>query len=861
LKVGATITAINNANNNGKTYAQAKSEAENAYKEAKNKLDYIKKNGNKYTKGEYDDAFEDFKKKEKEAQDLGVITAQKNNSRLNDRLKNEAQKRQDAIQRLAEIEKQKAVEMQRFNLDMRQREIDIIDDSFNKRRLQLELNYSKELQTIREFELNKVKEQQEIEKEQWVKDGSKGTFKPKTTSVEQLPQDVKEQAERLTKAATDAYNKGIEDMKTDSMKALADENLRLASALTKQLADIRRNYAERIKAAEGNTELIKALEIKRDKEITNAYIDNRIKQIAIDKDFAIRRLQLSKDSYLWEADFNNDILLLKKKAAENTLTALEEKYRNAPTDELANEIADVKLQIDELNKSLEEIPIKKLDEMVAGFQKVTDALGKLDGTLGEIFQNLGNVVGSVKQSFDIANKDTISMSDYANQASTAISGIVDIINMVSSASAKRKQAEQEFYKNQIALAHEYALALNEQLRIQSEISGSGFVTDYAGKINDGFNALTDATNKYQEALGKLSEGKAKIDLRNAIDWKNVWKGAASGAAVGAAVGSIIPGIGTAVVGIIGGVAGLVGGLIGGIFGKKKKEIYGGLLDVFPELVDGAGNLNKELAQTLINTNQVDDNTKQLIQNALEWADAIKEANKQIKEVVTDLAGDLGNSLKKSIIDAWKAGEDASKNMFDAASKSLEGFVENMLYSTIFSDVFNQFQQDLIDSLNPASGDGDIIDDFDRLMANMDSLDDMYIALMDSIQKRAGDKGYKLWQDDNTQRKASEKGVQTMTQDSALEMNGRLTGIQSHTFEMNESLKNLVACRTENNVIASDIRNGMTLLATNSERILNHLAGIEGNTEFCRRLDGMDNDLRTVKNSVDDILLKGIKIRA
>jgi len=778
-----------------------------------------------------------------------------NKPKTGDKYNNELQKRLDAEKRLTEIEQQMALERERFNLDMRQRETDLMDESYDKRYRQLILNQDKELQAVKEFEQDKLKEQQKIEEEQWKKNGSVGTFKPATISVEQLPEDVKKQSEQMTKAARATYNKGIEEIKKDSIRALEEESMRLASALTEQLYEIRKNYADQIKAAQGNAALIKALEENRDKEIANTYSENRIKMIEFDKNIALKKTELSKNTYLWEADYQKKILEIQKQAAKDTLNELENELANSPlNEELKNKIKEVKLQIDELNQSLEKIPTQKLQEMLSGLQKVTNSLGGLGGELGDVFSSISSSIDNIKVAFS----DTASTTD---QVSAAISGIVDIINMVSSASAKRKQVEQEFYKNQIALAHEYTLALNEQLRTQSEISGSGFLTDYAGKINDGFNALTDATKNYQEALGKLSEGKAKVDLRNAIDWGATWKATGQGAAVGAAIGSmIVPVIGTA----IGAVVGAIGGFFVGLFGsKKKKDVTSGLLDVFPELVDSAGNLNKELAQTLINTDQVDEKTKQLIQNALDWADAVEEANKQIKEIVTDLAGDLGNNLKKSIIDAWKAGEDASKNMFDAASKSLEGFVEDLLYSTIFSDVFKQFQQDLVDSLNPDTGDGinGVVDGYDRLMDNMDRLDDYYIALLDAIKKRAGERGFDMWKpDDASERKASAKGFESMSQDSANELNGRFTSIQAHTFEMNENLKVIVTANIESNIIASDIKNGMSILTANSERILNHLAGIENNTKYCERLEGIGNDMRAVKCGIDDINLKGVNIR-
>ena len=149
--------------------------------------------------------------------------------------------------------------------------------------------------------------------------------------------------------------------------------------------------------------------------------------------------------------------------------------------------------------------------------------------------------------------------------------------------------------------------------------------------------MSDASTKYNEAMDKLAEGRAKIDQKNAVDWGKVGSGAASGAAIGATVGSVVPVIGNAVGAVVGGVVGAVVGLFGG---KKKKDLYGGLLDVYPELVDGQENLNKELAEQLIATNQLDAKTKQLVENALDWENALDEARGQIRDITVELAGDL-----------------------------------------------------------------------------------------------------------------------------------------------------------------------------------------------------------------------------
>jgi hypothetical protein len=640
---------------------------------------------------------------------------------------------------------------------------------------------------------------------------------------------IKQQREELAKSTEETDP--LKSEKEEIIDKQEEDVVKKQEETTKQLIAEYSNYTDKVIMLELElTNDLQLLEAKRAKATTEAdkqaiddIIKNRKQMYNEDKANllsagyeATRKLidlgqdkellNISKKAFTWEADRTKAMLETQKQAAQRTLEELQQMQKEAPTEEIAAEIEQLKLKIEELNAELEKMPNEKFQEMLSGFQKITGALGNLDGEVGEIFSSISSEIGNLKVAFD----DTASKTD---KISAGISGIVDIINMVSSASAERKRVEKEFYKNQIALVHEYALALNEQLRLQSELAGSGFVTNYAGKIEDGFNALSHATAQYQDALGKLNEGKAKVSLRNAVDWGNVGKGAAAGAAAGAAIGSVVPVIGTAIGAIVGGIGGAVTGLFGG---KKKKEQYGGLLEVFPELVDDAGNLNKELAESIINTNQVDDKTKQLIQNALDWADAVEEANKQIKEIVTDLAGDLGNSIKTAMIDAWKAGEDSSKKMFEAASQSLEKFIEDLVYSTIFSDIFDEFADRLAKSLSP-TGDGDIVDDYDYLMDKLDERDDLYLASLEAIRNRAKQRGFDLWTpDEDANKPTSLSGaIKGASQESIDLLAGQTNAVRVNQVESIEILRNSLI--------------QLTMINANTSKANQHLEKIEKNT--------------------------------
>ena len=670
-----------------------------------------------------------------------------------------------------------------------------MEEGAEKRIAEINAGYDKEIDAIEK----KLKEIDELE--------SKARRDGNFTEKDKKNTDAARQS--LTDSKTAAGQKrdvGIQNVLKDSKKEIQSmwdgiyDNMR--SSLQKELVEIERSYDEKKNIIIKNTldatdreVQLRELAANKQREINVATINDERSRLSVRKDIETEKQKLANKTYLFEADKAEALLKIEKKAAEEEL-ALLEKLRAEGVQGLGDEIELLIEKIKAMNSELEKMPANKFSEGIGFLKSFSEGMSGLSGEIGSIFGEVSEGIGNIQTAFS----DSASAQD---KFSAGLNGIISIVNMLSAASQQRKRVEKEFYQNAIAFAHEYALALNEQLRMQSEVNGSGFITDYAGKISDSFAAMNEATDKYYESISKLGDGKVKIKLRDSVDWGAVGKGAVGGAAAGAVIGSVVPVIGNAIGAAVGG---LIGGIAGFFGGKKKKNEYGGLLDIFPELVDSAGNLNKELAQTLINTKQTDDETAQLLQNAIEWADAVEEANKQVREIVVDLSGSLGNDLKTAIVDAWKAGEDASKSMFDAANKSLEGFIENLLYSVIFADLFKDFEDRLVESLAPG-GDGNIIDDYAWFIGEMDKRDEAYTSQLGALKEYAKGKGFNLWEPDNSQE--AKKGLfQTMSQDTGTDLLGQFVAFRIHTADIHGLMVNM---EKENKIVTS------------------HLAAIEKNT--------------------------------
>ena len=562
--------------------------------------------------------------------------------------------------------------------------------------------------------------------------------------------------------------------------SLLDRQIQLKTAYNEDVLALERELS-RSTNAEEQARIRRTLATRKEaytQELAQLLTASREEQrslIDIEQESALQIISARK--FLWETDREAAAAKVRQLALKKELELLRQVQAIAPTAQVEQEIKRITLALQALGIQIDTLKEKKLQEIFNGIEKIAGALSGVGGELGSVMSAISSSIGTLRTAFD-------SKAGSVDKLSAGLSGIVGIIGMISSASEQRKEKEREFYQNQIALVHEYALALNEVLRTKANLSGGGFIEDYTGKIKSSFDALTDASKNYREAISKLADGRVKTGLRNAIDMGNVAKGAGLGAAAGAAIGSVVPVIGTAIGAVVGGVVGLFSGIFGG---KKKKEVYGGLLQTFPELVSATGELNTELAKSLISTNKLDATTKQLLQNALAWEEAQKKASEQVDEVIKSLAGDVGNTLRTALVESWKAGEDGSRRMFEAAEQSMEKFVEQMLYSLIFSDTFSKFRDRLKKSLSP-DGDGNVIDDYKWLMEQMQSGKKSFTQALDQLKKAGLQEGFDLF-NPSSQKQQAKPGdaFKALTQEQGSKLEGLFTAGQMHWASIDKTL--------------------------------------------------------------------------
>lgn len=524
-------------------------------------------------------------------------------------------------------------------------------------------------------------------------------------------------------------------------QALATESAKQKKLFDEQLANLKSYEEERKLIIEKYQALISQALSNGDKDAVEKFKQEQDRQLEALDDAQVKKLK----SYtaLFEGIKN-----LSKEAAKKVIS---DAKKLLEIQGISAELkAKILKQIAEAEKLLNSTNLDDIYKIAGAIGSLGQSLANLGDSLGNsALSDAGNLLSGLASGVDglltVFDKD----SSTADKVTAGIQGVINLVGMFASAAAKRKAAEEAYYLSVIGFQNEYNLALNEQIRLQSILDENVFIKDYEGRVKDALESIKAANEEYQKSIDKLIDvGKVKIGQRNAVDFGNVGSGAANGALVGAAVGSVVPVIGT----VVGAIGGAILGAIGGIFGgKKKKDRYADILKEYPELIqkskNGVRKLNVELAQSLIDHELINKETKLVLENILDWQKQLEEARKQIKEVISELTGSLSNDLRDNLVEAFTAGENAAIKMGDTVDKVLENILSNLVFNNVFGGVFDDLQAQMAASFD-IGGDGSWVDDFSRFFAQANALTGDFNDALAAAQQEAANFGFDIFKKDN-----------------------------------------------------------------------------------------------------------------
>jgi tape measure domain-containing protein len=694
-------------------------------------------------------------------------------------------------------------------IDIQQGLIDAMADGAQRSRAQAELDHVKRLNDLASYKADQLKAYNEANGGIDAKTGLKTK-----AYTDQLPIDDQLQIDKLIvnsenkkAAAIEAINK----KEVDDLKKLQDEILdyRL-SGIEKEKRAVKQKYDELARLARekdpGNEDVQREIEQLRKK--ANAEIDNKyaLDQLDFQEQIENRKAAISTNN---EEELQKKLFEIWARYQRAKINAL----RNStdPKDVEQAAIMQADLDAETKNYGLEQED-KLRKSILSSATRLVEGVRQFNGGLADslgLALNLGDTLSKAFRGKEMSKEDA---------ASSIIGGAIDMISMFANQAQENKRVMREYYASIISQQQQYNLLLNEQLRLNSDVEGSVFLTDFVGRIKDGALAFNDAQEKYQEGLQKFKDSEAITGQKSVVSGNNVLKGAGAGAAIGAGVGSFVPVIGTAIGAAVGGIVGALAGL----FAKKKKDIVAPLLSTYPDLIKANGEFNSSLAQTLIDNNKVTEETKATLKNLIEWKKAADQAKEQIKQVVADLAGSLGDDLRNSLVKAFEEGTSSAIAFGDSVNKVLENILSNMIFNKVFEGSFKLLE----DQLGQAIGTGDenaVTQVFTDFFKKMPELTELFNKQMESAKTAAGQSGIDIFnpgessQQNNSSMTGTIKGI---TEETASVLAGQVNAIR-------------IAQAMANNTMQSSIL---------------QLVKIENNTSYCRYLESIDKRLGDLKNS-------------
>lgn len=273
----------------------------------------------------------------------------------------------------------------------------------------------------------------------------------------------------------------------------------------------------------------------------------------------------------------------------------------------------------------------------------------------------------------------------------------------------------------------------------------------------------------------------------------------------------------------------------------KHDTTDALGNIVPELFKTDGTLDFDALEDFTKSdlfNRIPEQYQALFKKLEQEHEDYKESLKGVQDYLSSVFGSLGNDLMDGIIEAFRAGEDASRSFAGSVEKTLEKLVSDMIYSQVFSGMLKTAEVDLQSLMKAGASQTAYFDYFDKLMRKIEVGGEMAESLLKQARQAGKERGFDLFGGDTqaSGRTARTKGVAQASQDSINELNGRATAIQEHTYLISENTK---------------------LLLTNTSSILNHVAGIHADTV---RLKAIEASTRATEAAITEIRDKGIKLK-
>lgn len=683
-----------------------------------------------------------------------------------------------------------------------QKEIDLMAEGNEKKRAQLALDYQKQLDDIKELE-KKLSEAsggklndndlEQIRKAYGMADNE---YLQGMAAIDQEEQDEKQKhLDELLKKYQDyeARRKALQEQTDKDIRDLQEKrNTDNANAIDAAIEEARKQLREGLEAI--NSE--EASQASKDSPFLRNLFGDYSEMAYQDLKNLIAQARQLQD-YLNGTGSKEGITFI----APDQLAAIEQspddldRLRKALKQLLQEgEKGDKWTQLlQRFKKGLEDL--KNADDYkdyAAGISEISAVAGEAAGALAEMAENMG-AAGAAQA---LGNLQTAMSSISAIGEGFAKGGILggvmatigETAKLIAKGAAeerKHQEALEALMEQRLAQQRAYNLLLMEQ-NLEYEKAETVFGSDPYGKAINSLKVYKQAISDFKKEL----QGDGKSDsvswwerilapyysgLREQIAYKDQYAGLAD---VQIKTGSYTT---------------------GAWFWKKQHDEFGSVLDEYPELLDAQGNFNKELAQTILDTREMSDESRAALENFINLAEKQEEALSVMKDYLTDIFGELGGNLSDALTDAFRNGSDAAQEFEKSVVSMLEGLAQQMAYSVTLAPLFEQASEKMLEvmkteGLTPEEQFKQYTDIIANTMDKGLVAQNDFNRLLEAAKQAAAEKGLDLFLPDQdssgSSQSASVGGYAALTQEQGTKLEGLFTGVYDRMVSIHSLMVSL-----------------------------------------------------------------------
>lgn len=763
--------------------------------------------------------------------------------------KNEEKRQAEEQQKIADETAQRTAKIKEYStkvseavsqaeIDIRQAQINELEDGYEKTVAQVQLNYDRLIAENEKRAQKMIEDLKDKKVLEWLNQNPKATKEQELeyrASLNLTTADLSSEQQAMLKS----YEKVAQEIKIKGNKQALDDMLQDVLTYEQQRLKITEEYE---KKRESLYETDKDGNKKLRQGVTQGNVDelDRAEQEAykaVDEQFAQR--EASYQAWCEAiASLSLEQLEAVLKQAEEELEKLE-KSGTADGKQIAvarAKVSNAKSKVEKANAQNDVSPNKRsvkewedlykvLNECNKSFEEIGDTVG---GVAGEIISTAGGIMTSTLSMINgivqLVNMSATGMQGTATAAATAISTVEKASVILTIISAAMQIAMQiiNLFNNDEKKQKEIEALQDRIDQLQWELDNADVVRlqENSGKAVERVRMALSET--YKELLRNK---KAVNDVAGA--WRLLFSNVSNNAEL---LQKTAEKLATAYANIA----------------YTADKALGG------EKYSNAQEQLRNLAQQqLLIQEQIrneEDKKKTDHGKIEEWERQIEELGQQavavINDMVEDIIGgsssDIAQELGNAFFEAFQAGEDYAEAWGDKVKDIVADVMKRMLVSKFLEEplgeIFDKYKAKwfkdgqfvgldaVIQSMSGFASDLNAVGtDFAKIWENLpENVKSMFEVTADAT------------------REASQKGIATASQESVDELSGRATAIQGHTYSISENTKIILSVV---NMILKSVLN----IEKHAENMAGHIENIE-------------SSVKETKDTVNDFALKGIKLK-